>query len=403
MKQWVLAAVMFGVGLSGSAAAQDANISSCTQSVNEAIQKSIKSFSSDWTPALKLATGCVNNYPKSPHVYLTRAQVYMYLDQREKAIQDYSEAIALDAKFAQAYAERGQLYYFDQEPEAALADFNRALELNVDSAQTYLLRGMVFEGQNKYQSALADYAQAIVQGRRMQPLDAMAYKQRAYLYLKTFQLPLAIQDFTQWLTLDVDKAEAYTGRALAYELMGEPLKALADYTALLKIDPSDLLAYSRRAEIYLDQGKPQQAKADFQAILKLDPAQAFTQSRLKRLLPLSPQEHYAQGMQAAKEQSYLMAQASFTACLRAKPDALPCLLERGKVHAKLRNLELALQDYQPVVAQADEMGEMAFVPYLMRGFLYRFMGENELAKADLNKVLSINPTIQEARDALEQL
>lgn len=214
---------------------------------------------------------------------------------------------------------------------------------------------------------------------------------------------LAIADADALIAMGKTKKEVYRDRAMAYELMGNLSKAVEEYSAWIAKEPDALWAYSRRAELYLEMGQRQSAQKDLRTLLRKAPSDASMRRRLETLLPFQARDYYQLGMLQLEHQKNLLAMISFTDCLRLDPNALPCSLNRGKVLALARNSDLALQDYNRVVARASELGEQAFVPYLMRGFLYAYLGQNQQAIDDLHQVLRINPDVQEARKLLLKL
>ena len=78
----------------------------------------------------------------------------------DKAIADYTEAIRLDPKFAQAYNNRGGTYYGKGEFDKAIADFSEAIRLNPKYAHAYYNRGLVYSKQGENRKADEEFARA---------------------------------------------------------------------------------------------------------------------------------------------------------------------------------------------------------------------------------------------------
>ena len=74
----------------------------------------------------------------------------------ELAIQDYTEAIALDPKFAGAYYQRGLAYAKNSELDKAIEDYTRAIELKPDYADAYYSRSKAWLRLGKQDEAKAD-------------------------------------------------------------------------------------------------------------------------------------------------------------------------------------------------------------------------------------------------------
>ena len=96
----------------------------------------------------------------------------------DKAIADFTEAIRLDPKYAQAYYNRGYAYWkgdFDK----AIADFTEAIRLDPKYAKAYCSRGICLQDKGDYDKAIADYTEAI----RLDPKYAKAYYNRGMAYV----------------------------------------------------------------------------------------------------------------------------------------------------------------------------------------------------------------------------
>ena len=88
--------------------------------------------------------------------YYTRGMAASEKGEVELAIEDYTEAIALDPKFAEAYYQRGLAYRKKGEVELAIADYTQAIELKSDYADAYYNRGGAFLRLGERDKAKAD-------------------------------------------------------------------------------------------------------------------------------------------------------------------------------------------------------------------------------------------------------
>ena len=94
--------------------------------------------------------------------------------EHDKAIADYTEAIRLDPKDAEAYCNRGLAYGNKGDYDKAIADYTEAIRLNPKYAEAYYNRGMTYASKGEYDKAIADYTEAI----RLDPKYAEAYYSR---------------------------------------------------------------------------------------------------------------------------------------------------------------------------------------------------------------------------------
>lgn len=99
----------------------------------------------------------------------------------QSAIQDYTKAITLEPKRADAYVNRGIAKAILQDYQGAIQDFTQAIALDPGiAAITYCERGAVKEDLRDYRGAIQDYTQATV----LDPILADAFVRRGAARIK---------------------------------------------------------------------------------------------------------------------------------------------------------------------------------------------------------------------------
>jgi tetratricopeptide (TPR) repeat protein len=174
--------------------------------------------------------------PKYAYAYNNRGFLkYFNLNDFQGALADYNQAISLNPKFAIAYYNRGTLKQLRlNDFQGALADFNQAISLNPKYADAYNNRGTVrYPMMNDFQGALADFNQSI----SLNPKNARVYYNRGFLkYLKLNDFQGALADFNQAISLNPKYANAYVTRGtLKYEELKDRPGAIRDYRTAAKI------------------------------------------------------------------------------------------------------------------------------------------------------------------------
>ena len=120
----------------------------------------------------------------------------------------------------------------------------------------------------KYKRALTDYARAI----ELSPGSADAYWRRGKArLLYSRDLPAALKDLDEAISIDPSQAEFYVTRASILGWLGEPAPALADLNQALARDPRSVHALTNRGLAYFNNGDTSRALGDFDAALKLSP------------------------------------------------------------------------------------------------------------------------------------
>ena len=183
----------------------------------------------------------------------------------DKAIADYSKAIRLDPKYADAYHDRGLVYGNEGDHDKAIVDFSKAIRLNPKDADAYHDRGVAYEHRGDYDKAIADYTEAI----RLEPKCGERYYSRGVAYHWNGKFDKAIADYTKAIRLEPKYAVAYIDRGNAYDGKNEYDKAIADFTEAIRLDPKHAKTYYSRGRAYEKKGKNTKAKADFAQAKKL--------------------------------------------------------------------------------------------------------------------------------------
>jgi curved DNA-binding protein CbpA len=130
-------------------------------------------------------------HPQTPADFYIRGVRYAYARRYHLALEDYSQAIELDAQFAEAYVRRAEVRYLLEDDSGVLADCQRAIALNSTEAKTYFYQGMARYRLEYVQSAIAAFTDAIT----CDPQDAQYYYRRGLAHQDLHQLHEAAKDF----------------------------------------------------------------------------------------------------------------------------------------------------------------------------------------------------------------
>ena len=136
----------------------------------------------------------------------------LFAGEYEAAIEQLSEAIRLDPRYAPAYSSRGSAYLHTGENKAAIQDYDTAIRLapeNPDLADDYYNRAFVYQTLGEYQQAIEDYTKAI----RSSPVRADLYESRATAYDKLGDVEKANAD--RAIACQVDETFCRVARTLA--------------------------------------------------------------------------------------------------------------------------------------------------------------------------------------------
>jgi Flp pilus assembly protein TadD len=149
----------------------------------------------------------------------------------DRAIEAFSQAIALDSNSVNALFGRGTSYFDSEQYELAIEDFNRVIDLDSSNEPAYFNRGL------------------------------------AYLNLEDYER--AIENFNQSIELDPAYGPTYYLRGVAYYELGDLDRALEDADQAIDLLPSDAVSYQLRADINYDQGNLEDALPDYRTYARL--------------------------------------------------------------------------------------------------------------------------------------
>jgi tetratricopeptide (TPR) repeat protein len=114
----------------------------------------------DYAGAVKYFTQAIAVKPDY-RAYFGRAGAYQRLEQREKAIADYSEAIRLKPDSAPAYHDRAVCEVRLDRLDDAIHDYDRALELDPSNPRTWNGRGAIYLKKGGYKKAINYFSKAL--------------------------------------------------------------------------------------------------------------------------------------------------------------------------------------------------------------------------------------------------
>jgi len=168
------------------------------------------------------------------YLFANRADAYFAQGDKQRALDDYNEAVKWAPKNAKIFYNRGVLYAAQSDGRAALRDFDMALSINPKLVPALQQRAKIDLTNNNFNGALADYSEAI----RLQPSTAEFWSDRGYVCLRLHEYQSAVKDEAEAIRLDPKLARAYFLRGAAFGDLGDSPNALSDLVTAVRLDPS---------------------------------------------------------------------------------------------------------------------------------------------------------------------
>jgi len=220
----------------------------------------VKAEPADYAEARKQFEQAIRIRPSYKEAFYGLGMMYGYQNEYGVAENYLSKAVSLDDNFLTGWKWRGVVRAEQGNWEGALEDYSQAIALNPVDESLYLRRGNAYENLAQFNQASADYRFAI----QREPKDPEAWLAQAGLSIKTGELKAAEAQIAKALELEADAEEAIALRAELHEKAGRTAAAIADLGRALAVAtyrPERFL--TRRGELYLKTGQAGRALADF--------------------------------------------------------------------------------------------------------------------------------------------
>lgn len=210
------------------------------------------------------------------------------------AIERFTKLVNENPKNAGAYVKRGNVWLKLNEMEKALADFGEAIQLDPKMSLAYNNRGTAWFNQGEYDRAIEDYSEAI----KLDPKEKLAYYNRGNAWLEKGEYNKAVENYNEAIKLDPKMSQAFCNRGLAWHNQGDYDREMEDYNEAIRLDPKLSLAYVNRGYGWSDKREYERAIKDFKKSILLDPNLAEGYNLLAWLLATCPSEQHRDGEQA---------------------------------------------------------------------------------------------------------
>ena len=303
----------------------------------------------------------IQRNPRDAMAYSERGDAYYMLEEYERAILDYTYALALDSKCIPAYSNRGLAYSHLEEYKRAIADFTRAIELDANEVSTYYNRGNAYALLEDYKHAIADYDSVL----RRNEQHAFAYYNRGNANARSQEYEQAIADYTRAIAIDSTYLMAYCNRGRVHNLLKHYEQAIVDFTRAIELDPHLSWTFSSRGDAYCRIKEYEKAIDDLDRAIELDneDVNAYTN----------------RGLACLNLREYERAISDFTRAIELDPEDAWSYSNRGLSYYYRKEYEQAIQD----CSKAIELNPLFGCAYDNRGTVYLAMNNLEQARADI--------------------
>lgn len=307
---------------------------------------------------------------KSAWVYANRGFIWREKRDYVRALVELDEAIRLDPALHWAYAVRGRVWRDQGQNDRAIRDFDQAIRLNANAAWYHNERGTLHQTAGRYGDATKDFDELI----RLEPTVAKHYIDRGVVHRLAGRLDEAIADSNEAIRLDPKSSLAFNSRGYARERKGAFDSALQDYDEAIRLDPKNATAYHNRGNVWRQKTDYDKAILDYGETLRLDPKRVETYNN--------------RGNTWLSKNELDKALQDYDEAIRLNPKNVAALVNRSRANQRKGDYDKVILDCD-VCLQIDPSNSTA---YNLRGIAHKDKQEFDLALKDYDRALELNPT-----------
>lgn len=289
----------------------------------------------------------IHKHPKDAELYYSRAKLLMELQRTNDAIKDLIIATDIDSKEEKYQMLLGDAYFANGDVEHSYQTFQRIIEQNDNNTEAYLKLGEIAYYSRDYERAMTSLSKVTERDK----------SNRTALFMKAF-IYKEIDDTAKAVTLLQKVCDLYPDYAPAFEELG-----------LLYANRHNALALE-----YL--------------------------ATANRIEPTNTNVLYGIGMFYQETGNYNKAEETYKQLLDINPNHIDAWHNRGYLQLyTFQNTDLAIEYF----GRALQIDNRDLAALTNRGCAYEAKGMHDLAKADFQAAVKIDPNFTPANEGLKRL
>ena len=217
--------------------------------------------------------------PCQSEAYYHRGLILEDRRQPDAAFDNYSAALKIDKKYAEAFTNRGGINWNSKlNPEAAIKDYTDAILCCKDYdkiARTYLNRGKIYSSDyfEDHEKAIKDFDFALQKAYPKSEEDntyLQAFIERGKSYFSQKKFEEAIREYDKALKLAPNNPDAKTYRAVASTANEAFLKRITDLTAKKEKEPNNAERYYELGNAFREYNRFDEALQNYDEAIRLN-------------------------------------------------------------------------------------------------------------------------------------
>jgi tetratricopeptide (TPR) repeat protein len=227
-----------------------------------------------------LFTGCSRDPEVRKQKYFESGSRYFDKGKYREAAIQYSNALQVDSRFAQAHYQLGQTYLKLHDWNRAFQELSRSVELAPDNypAQADLANLLISTRNWKQAQPYLDVL------RDKQPNSPQTFEAWANWYSAQDNLAAAIRETQKGIAADPSRSESYLNMALLQLRSNLPAQAEINFKKAADLGPKAMNAQLALGGFYQSQNRPEEAERQFKHAIDVDPKDPAPRAALVRLM-----------------------------------------------------------------------------------------------------------------------
>jgi tetratricopeptide (TPR) repeat protein len=237
---------------------------------------------------LVILTGCSRDPNVRKQKYLESGDRYFAEGKYRESVIQYSNAVQIDSRFAQAHYRLGEAYLRLGDTNRAFAELTRTLELAPDNYRAHVdVANLLVAARNNgapIQEYLTQAKTHLDLLRQKQPNNPEVFQAWANYDAAQNNLALAIQEMQKGIAADPSRSESYLNLALLQLRSNQPEQAEGNFRKAAELDPKAMNAQLALGGFYQSRNRLGEAEQQFRHAIDVDPKDPAPRAALVRLL-----------------------------------------------------------------------------------------------------------------------
>ncbi len=220
----------------------------------------------DTRTAISLLEYCLS-IKHDPKYWNALGNAYYAMDNYDKAMECYNNALKLDPENAEAWNNKGFTYFTLGQMNAAIDSYTKAIELNPSYRQAWYNRAYTYHAIGKLHLAVRDYWEAL----KMEPMDEVAWNNMGNALYNLKRYMVSIPYFMKAVTINPNYEIAWNNIGNALDRMHMHRYSIPFHEKALSINPKFDYAWHAKGHALCELGHTEEALEFLETAIELNP------------------------------------------------------------------------------------------------------------------------------------